>query len=273
MPDSPTWSAFQARQLTAPPLRFVQGMRNSVASDFRCPMHAHELIEIVYHPTGEGVTHTEGRGGLAFRQGSAVIYPPHHPHDQVMESGGEDFCVQIALPDTDGAVPKTWLYVPHVDLPCVREDLRFLSWGRTRLTAVEQATHNLRATALLLELIRIAALRREHQAADPAERYVLHAEQILQENFATIESLPAVAARAGVSYDYLRHAFKARRGITLIRHLNEVRVERAKVLLKLSGLPLKQVAAMCGFKDEYYFSAVFRRHTHATPGGYREAGE
>lgn len=269
MTSSQTWSAFLDGQITAPPLHYVQGMRHTVGSDYRCTLHAHPAIEIVYHASGEGVTHMEDHGELAFREGSAVIYPPDHLHDQTMHSAGEDLCVQIALPEGFTGFPRAWLYVPQVDIPCVREDLHFLSWGRARLNAVEQATHNLRATALLLDLIRIATLQRARATIDPAEQHVLHAEQIIREDFATIESLPAVAARAGVSYDYLRHAFKARRGMTLVRHLNDVRIERAKVLLKHSGLPLKQVATMCGFKDEYYFSTVFRRQTDVTPGSYR----
>ena len=32
---------------------------------------------------------------------------------------------------------------------------------------------------------------------------------------------------------------------------------------------MKQIATMCGFKDEYYFSAVFRKFTATAPGAYQ----
>jgi len=271
MSPSPTWSDFQHRQTNALPLSFVHGMRHSLDGGVSCAMHSHPVIEIVYHPSGHGVTRTERHEELPFQPGSAVISPPKHLHDQVLENGGEDFCVQIAPPPGKGILPKTRLYIPFVDNPCTREEIHLLSAGRPGLSAVEQSVYNLRATALLLELIRIAASRQAHDAADPAEQHVLTAEQYIRENFSTIGSLPALAARVGVSYDHLRHAFRARRGITLIRHLNDVRIERAQMLLKHSRLPLKQVATMCGFKDEYYFSAVFQRYTKTSPGGYRHA--
>jgi AraC-like DNA-binding protein len=39
--------------------------------------------------------------------------------------------------------------------------------------------------------------------------------------------------------------------------------------LRHSRLPLKQIATLCGFKDEYYFSAVFRQLTQSSPGDFR----
>jgi len=94
----------------------------------------------------------------------------------------------------------------------------------------------------------------------------------MSEHFAGISSLRDVAEHVGVSHDHLRHLFIKARGRSLIRHLNEIKVARAKILLTNSPLPLKQIAATCGFKDEYYFSAVFRRLTNLSPGLYRNKG-
>ncbi len=112
-------------------------------------------------------------------------------------------------------------------------------------------------------------MRQPAVAPSRPEQYVRAAEQFIRENFATIRSLRVVADAAGVGYDHLRHLFKERRGRSLVRYLNEVRMERAKTLLVHSRLPLKQIATMCGFRDEYYFSAVFRRHVQMPPGRYR----
>jgi transcriptional regulator GlxA family with amidase domain len=59
----------------------------------------------------------------------------------------------------------------------------------------------------------------------------------------------------------------------MIRWLNEVRLKRARSLLIHSRLPIKQVAALSGFRDEYYFSAVFRRFHRLAPSAYREKSE
>lgn len=264
------WSGFLARQAKAPPLVFVHGMRHPLISGVCCAVHAHSAFEIVYHPKGHGITRLNRQINVPFREGSVVIYAPHEPHDQVMEEEGNDFCIQVATPG-NVRLPKGSLYIPHVENRAVREDIHLLSHGYPRLSATEQAIFNFRATALLLDLIQSACTRRNQDDADPAEQHVLKAEQFIRENFPSIKSLGEVARHVGVSQDHLRHVFKTLRGKTLVRHLGEVRIERAMTLLRHSRLPLKQIAAMCGFKDEYYFSAVFRRFTQTPPGVHRHS--
>ena len=149
------------------------------------------------------------------------------------------------------------------------EDLRALSQDRVRVSRSEQTILNLRATSALCALIHLASTRQPTSEGRGPERHVEDAERYIRTGFAAIRSLREVATGCGVGYDHLRHLFKAVRGRSLVQYLNEVRMERAKTLLAHSRLPLKQVATMCGFRDEYYFSAVFRRHVRMPPGRYR----
>jgi AraC-like DNA-binding protein len=52
--------------------------------------------------------------------------------------------------------------------------------------------------------------------------------------------------------------------------IQNIRVQKAKELLTGSELCLKEIAANCGFKTPQYFSTVFRRQEHMTPGQYRK---
>lgn len=269
MSSTQTWSGFLKIQAQAPPLLFVHGLNHLLPVDHYGVAHSHSALEIVYHPSGRGVTRAGGGKSVAFREGSAVIYVANERHDQLMERGGEDLCVQLAVPEEGHALPASCLYVPQVVSASMREDLYLLSRGNPRLSRIEQSIFNLRATAVLLGLIQIACDDRSWAEAGLAEQHALKAERYICDSFATIGSLDEVARHVGVSHDYLRHIFQLRRGKTLVRHLGEVRIDRAKMLLKHSHLPMKQIATLCGYKDEYYFSAVFRRMVHTTPGGYR----
>lgn len=266
---SSSWPKLAAQLAGRPPLRFVHGMRHAVARGFCCDMHSHRSIEIVFHPTGRGVTRAPGGPDRPFREGDVVVYAAGEPHDQLMEATGEDFCAQIALPPHLKNAPRTGFHLTGVDDPSLLDDLRALSQDRVRVSRAEQTILDLRATSALCALIQLASARRPAHGPSRRERYVPEAERFIRENFATIGSLRDVAARVGIGYDHLRHIFKAKRGRSLVQYLNEVRMERAKTLLVHSRLPLKQIAAMCGFRDEYYFSAVFRRHVRQPPGRYR----
>jgi AraC-like DNA-binding protein len=263
-----SWSRFLALQSERPSLEYVHGMRHPVAGGSSCDLHDHPEFEIVYHPQGRGVTTLRDGTELPFKEGGVVVYAPRTGHNQEMTETGEDLCVKIAAPTLE-KLPSGALYLPHFESRSMREELHLLSLGLPRLTKTEQMLFNLRATALLLELIHLACFRRDQAEASPAEQHVLRAEQFIRERFADIRSLDEVAAYLGVTHDHLRHVFKELRGKPLIRHLNVVRIERAETLLRHSRLPLKQIATLCGFKDEYYFSAVFRQFTQQSPGDFR----
>jgi len=268
MDNLTVWSRFLARHAKAP-LVFLCGVRHPVNPSLYCSPHSHPAIEIVYHPTGRGVTHQKSNRNVAFAEGGVVVYAPNEEHDQVMEAEGEDLCLRIAMPRDAREIPRQCFHVPEVEDAAIIEDIRMLSLSRARLSAAEQAMFNLRATSALYALVHLACTRRRESGEGNLKKYVRKAEQYLRAHFSTVASLREVAAHVGISYDHLRHTFKKQRGVSLVRYLNEVRMDRAKTLLAHSSLPLKQVATTCGFKDEYYFSAAFRRFAGTPPGRYR----
>ena len=254
------------------PLTYIHGWRTMTTAGVCCIVHSHREIEVVYHAEGHGVTRTEHVPSLPFREGSIVIYPPNEKHDQVMDKPGEDLCFLIDIPAGKNSLPREPLYVPRVANNPVIEDIRTLSSGPHRSRGLEQSAFDFRATSALLSLIHMASLASDHEQAGTMEKHVLRAEQYVREHAPSIRSVAEIAEAVGIGPDHLRHGFKALRGKSLVQFLTEVRVDLAKRFLLHSDLPLKQVAARCGFKDEYYFSAVFRRIAHTPPGGYRNNG-
>jgi len=250
---------------------FVSGLIHSVPRGYNCGMHSHPAVEIVYHATGRGETRVAGRS-IPFQEGSAVIYAPQEIHDQSMASDGEDLCVQVALPGSVCRKLDGGFFVPRIGQPWLIAEIQNLCRSRAQPGGLEQRVFDLRAAAVLLALVDIATKASREDALPPSERHVMQAEQFMNEHFAGISSLRDVAEHIGISHDHLRHIFRNARGRSLVRRLNEIKVARAKILLTNSPLPLKQIAATCGFKDEYYFSAVFRRLTNLSPGAYRNNG-
>jgi len=264
-----SWARFVSRYKDAPPLAYLSGVRHLVKKGICCQVHSHPAIEMVYHPRGRGVTRMEKERDVAFSEGSVVVYAPGEQHDQVMDSEGEDLCVTLAVSPWHRGIPRRCFTVARVEDAAVVEDMRLLSQGRVDLNPIEQAIFNLRATSTLYALVHLARTRYEENAHGTV-RYVQKAEQYVRDHFATLVTLREAAEHAGIGYDHLRHAVKALRGRSLVRYLTEVRIERAKTLLvHHSQLSLKQIATLCGFRDEYYFSAVFRRYACMPPGRYR----
>ena len=82
-------------------------------------------------------------------------------------------------------------------------------------------------------------------------------------------SLPALARKAGMSErSFSRHYVEAT-GITPARAVERLRVEAARRLLSDTRLPVKRVAARCGFGSEETLRRSFVRLLAATPQDYR----
>lgn len=75
------------------------------------------------------------------------------------------------------------------------------------------------------------------------------------------------------NFDYLNRLFKRNTGQTIFHYLNDLRVERAKQLLATGLYTVSEVASRTGFRDIYYFSRVFKKHTGCTPSNYQRNAE
>jgi len=84
-------------------------------------------------------------------------------------------------------------------------------------------------------------------------------------------TLTDVATSAGLSQFHFARAFKRTTGLTPQQYVTERRVALSKRLLRTGELPLVDVAARAGFKNQSHFTTVFRRLTGMTPKTWREA--
>ena len=84
-------------------------------------------------------------------------------------------------------------------------------------------------------------------------------------------SLAEVARRSGLSYVQFVRRFTAYAGMTPSEYLAAIRMKKAESLLSDTALPVKEVAAACGFENEYYFSSFFKKHKGISPCAFRKA--
>jgi len=269
MSDISAWSHFFDEQAQRSPLRFVGGGHHPVYVGTYYGTHAHKSLELVFHPIGRGETRIE-EDVLSFEEGSVLIHPPHQRHDQTMHKSGEDRCLFFNPSSGGPDFPRDCLYLPQIGDSGILEEIRVLSEVRAPVSPFEQPVMNLRATAVMLSLVHFARTSWISKNAPRAERSILKAETYIREHLSEIKQLGEVAEAVSLSPDRLRHLFKELRGESVIRYVNKMRIERSKSLLVHSHVPLKQIAGLCGYKDEYYFSAVFHKFTQTSPGQYRQ---
>ncbi len=78
-----------------------------------------------------------------------------------------------------------------------------------------------------------------------------------------------LAEMAGVSPSTFSRRFKKLTGLGLEAYLQNLRLEEAKRLLKVTRLPVVRIGKDCGFKSNPYFFQLFRRKNGCPPQAYR----
>lgn len=86
-------------------------------------------------------------------------------------------------------------------------------------------------------------------------------------------SLNTVANVANVSSNYFSALFSQNMGQTFIEYLTTLRMNKAKELLRCTGMRSSEIAGEIGYKDAHYFSYLFKKTQGMTPSDYRKARE
>jgi len=83
-------------------------------------------------------------------------------------------------------------------------------------------------------------------------------------------TIDEVAQYVYLSPCYLSRIFKQNLGCTLMEYLTQVRVEKAKAMLRDPKYNITQVAEESGFEDPGYFTRVFKKIEGITPSRYKQ---
>lgn len=81
-----------------------------------------------------------------------------------------------------------------------------------------------------------------------------------------------VARQLGCSRRLLEIRFRDTTGQTLLAAIRSARIERARRLLERDGMPLADVARLCGYGSECAFRRAFAQETHSTPRQFQRGG-
>lgn len=146
-----------------------------------------------------------------------------------------------------------------------------------RYGAREYLLKPVRATDILECLNRLAdeTIGKEEQPvqeedAEQGNRFVADAVEYMKEHYAEDISLQSVAEKVGISGGYLSTLFSQNLNCKFVDYLNQVRIDRACVYLEQNFLKTYEIAYRVGFRDEKYFSRVFKKVKGLSPKEYRE---
>jgi len=83
-------------------------------------------------------------------------------------------------------------------------------------------------------------------------------------------TLQSLAAFAGVHPNYLTQTFRKQTGLSCMQYLAQLRMEKAKELLRETDLKISDVSVRVGYENPLYFSSYFKKWVGVYPSEFKE---
>ncbi len=100
---------------------------------------------------------------------------------------------------------------------------------------------------------------------------IVKAKRYLADHYDNPElTLSEVAEAVGLSEKYFTNRFTKETGETFSNYLTQLRIQKAKELLKTTTFKSYEISEMVGYRNAEHFSRMFKKETGCTPAQYRK---
>lgn len=97
---------------------------------------------------------------------------------------------------------------------------------------------------------------------------IIKANDIIHNEYKTEISLDGLSKQLGISPQYFSRLYKNETGRNFIEYLTDIRMMKAKKLIRDGGHSIKEVCYMVGYSDPNYFSRLFKKLEGKSPTEY-----
>ena len=101
-----------------------------------------------------------------------------------------------------------------------------------------------------------------------AHLYCDRIDEYIEKNYSQPITMRSIADLLIMHENYISRMYKSIRGITVMRHLRDVRIDKAKKLLLSDKYTVEQISKMVGFSNYKHFIEIFKKVERITPGKY-----
>jgi two-component system response regulator YesN len=142
------------------------------------------------------------------------------------------------------------------------------------LNSIETILSNVKSVEQLREqtykILSTVLAYRDSQPNNHHKNLIRKAKEYIEQHYADPElTLNDVAAQANLSASHFSVVFSQETRQTFKEYLTEIRINKAKELLRMTALRSADIAYKVGYNDPHYFSSVFKKNTGLSPIQFR----
>lgn len=227
--------------------------------------HAHPSYMIIIY-----FSDTESK----INQYPAKIYSPEVPH-----SDSEDLHYYCILIDKNYFEQQYRLYADNIPeftplnfkmCSDILKTLNTFAFEYSKSMKNMNITLEAQATIITHWIIRSILGETLDMRAVSADYSIARAQNYMEQHYAEKITSETLADLGYISVSSLNRKFKLETGKTPAQYLIELRIKKAKIMLRRKNIPLTDIALQCGFSSSAHFSTSFISHTSITPSEYRK---
>ena len=224
-------------------------------------LHSHNCYEIIYFLTGNGQSCINGKS-YPVSAGSYCIIPPYAEHVEELEGYGEILFVGFEYKSSSYVLQEGCYDIDKISKHSYFSGI-FDEFKNQEPGFQEAAEYLLRM--FLLVLLRNANINTKK--CKDLNYIKIYIEQYADQKI----NFRELSALGGYSYDYFRHIFKRKFGVSPQEYMIEIRLNNARRLLESTNLSCTEIAYRCGFSNSPQMTAMFKKKFKETPASFKKA--
>ena len=230
--------------------------------------------QILYISKGEGTFTSESTKKTNIRKGQIILLFPGqwHTYCPLKETGWNEYYIGFEGRIVDEMLTNEFINWKNQILDVgVNEELVTLFSTAIQIAKDEKKASQQHLAGIVLHILGMAFTSSQNRdfELDDSGQIIERAKIIMVENIHRQVDLQQIAANLGTSYSWFRKAFKEYTGFSPAQYFQELKLRKAKELLKETSLSIKEIAYKLDFSSYEYFLSFFKKRVGLTPSEYR----
>jgi len=250
------------------------------------PGHAHNQVEIMYIISGACVIQAAG-SKFEMKKGAFILIDANVHHNLIVNGANRCKMLNIEFrftrdlqkcPVFKNVIESSesyrkfaeykYPYVVFNDLEGIYPIFRNLIMELDGHEADRDTIVQLQLCYILMKAFRLTDSYGDGNSI--SDKYVFSAIKYMHENYSADIKVEDIAKAVSLHPVYLQRVFKQSRNVTLMQYLRELRIEKAKMLIRNTDIPIIDISGYVGINSRQYFNYVFKNRTGRTPVEYRK---
>ncbi len=239
---------------------YIERIRGVLASGI---FGYHKFWEIACVISGEGRLRIEKQDDIPIVDSRIFLIPPDIAHTELTDTRAEMIWIGCKGDVFRGLPVDKVLYTTSSDIAAKSQEIWNLSRRGYGHVGMELDGRCLDILGCFQRHFKEGKVQADQNIIEKAVAYI-------NEHFADDLDISELASKFNCSEGHFYRLFKKRIGLTPVSYISKVRVQNAAQWLLRSDIAVSQIANLVGYRDQFYFSRVFRKIAGTGPKSYRE---